>query len=34
MVRVDWNIFKAKFKDGSRQAFEDLSYSVFVTNMD
>lgn len=29
MVRVDWNIFKAKFGDGSRQAFEDLSYSVF-----
>ena len=29
MVRVDWNKFKAKFGDGSRQAFEDLSYSIF-----
>lgn len=29
MVRVDWNKFKAKFGDGSRQAFEDLAYSIF-----
>ena len=29
MIRVDWDIFKSKFKDGSRQAFEDLSYSIF-----
>ena len=29
MVSVDWNKFKAKFGEGSRQAFEDLSYSIF-----